>query len=658
MQQLSDKCFEQLDRIVKAINNLKNEGSQNETIAKRIDLLILGMGLVENAFNELMRFKDLNVTFDIPSVITYDFKCSDYANKFYRQSAIIIDMWILTKSKTPLNVKFSENHLLFVQLNKRMMEISARWHCERFINVFEFDTPVANRAFPQRKPLLDECIFFLDKMIQNQMMVQVTENIKPIKIVFSVQPNGGKSFIANIYSCIVTCLAQIYYKTSGILRMSNNMANACGFSNQCMAMIQNEKIATIFPEYKSYFQTAKSTILEKSSAEEWKMVGLNPRIRASFFARGRDTAINSIRIFLALVIDDLSDGVDQMSNDEAHKAMNTKYEIDMESRKDNETVPELIVGTMFNEFDVPNTLIKKLEDAGLLFKSKKFPNVRHTADYSVVIITVDCYDEKGNSRAPELISTEKLKEKQNALKPFEFDLVYRQIRSSREPRVFDYNNLMTYRSLPKTLSPYATAVVDPTRTNGNDFFSMPVFRYNEPDGFWYFTDCIYEQKSLGKTSDPQNKFLEKVVKFIIENQIIKFTIENNTSNTLGTIIEEKLKQKNYTSCKINEIYTSRIKGKGKGHSSKMQRILDQEATIIRNIVFPAPALFPPNHRMTLFMEHLTRYDTKDFSYNRKNHDDAPDSMAIFSEYYLFNKQNRLSVIGGCSKKSIFGGNYG
>ena len=655
MSELSYGIFDNIDSVIKSINNLKNEGTGNKTIAKRIDLLLIGMTFVEKAFNQLMQFKELNTRFDIPSTITYDFRCSEYAEKFYKQSDLIITIWINESNNKTLNTTMLEKNIKFLNLNKRMMEISARWHCERFINVFEFDTPIENRAFPKRKPLLEECIFFLDKMIQNQMKVGVKEHIKPKKIVFAVQPNAGKSFIANIYSNIATCLAQLYYNTSGILRMSNNMGNAMGFSNQCMAMIRNDKIASIYPEYKPYFKDAKPRILEKSTAEEWKMVGLDPRIRASFFARGRETAINSIRIFVALVIDDLSDGVEQMSNDEAHKDMTTKYEIDMESRKDNEDVPELIAGTMFNEFDVPNTLIKKLEDKGLLIKSKKYPNVRHTEDFSVVVIAVDCFDEKGKSRAPLLISTEKLLEKQASLKPFEFDLVYRQIRSSREPRIFDYNNLMTYRTLPQTLSPYGVAVLDPTRKTGNDYFSLPVFRYNEPDGFYYFVDCIYEQKSLGKTSDPKNVFLEKVVDFIIKNKLVKFTIENNTSNTIGTILEEKLTQKGYTSCKITEIYTARIKGKGNSHSSKMQRILDQEATIIRNIVFPASGLYPQNHRMAQFMEHFTRYDTKDFSYNRKNHDDAPDSMAIFSENYLFNRANRLSSIGGFSKKRLFGG---
>lgn len=649
MSQLSRDIFKTIDNVIEAINKLNREGSPMASLNSRVELLMGGMGLIERAFDKLLEFKEYNNTYIIQDLIQYDYDLAEYAEKFYRQGSYVLDV-LQNRENHYTDAIYNKSLYKLLNITKKMMCISARWHIERFINVYEFDTAVENRAFAKRKPLLQECIFFADRMIATQMGIRFKDNIHPLTIIFAVQPNGGKSFVVNIYSNIALCLHRLYKNTSGILRMSNNMSNALGFSNQCKSMIEDAKIATIYPEFKKYFLETKPRILEKSTAEEWKLADLDAKNRASFFARGRESAINSIRIFVALTIDDLSDGFEQMNNDDAHKDMTTKFEIDMDSRKENESVPTFIAGTMFNEFDVPNTLIRKLEEAHLLIQSKVFRNVRHTPDYSTVVVAVDCFDEKGESVAPELISTAKLKEKQDALKPYEFDLVYRQIRASREPRIFEYGNLLTYRELPKGLSDVAVAVLDPTRKNGNDYFSLPVFRLNERDNLYYFTNCIYEQKSLGKTSDPKNVFLEKVVKFIIDNQIVKFTIENNTSNTIGTILEEKLKEKGYTSCKIDEIYTARLKGK---KSSKMQRILDQEATITRNIVFPEAKLFPPLHPMSIFMEHFTRYDAKQQS-NQKNHDDAPDSVAIFSQYYLFNRQTRYSQITGFSKLRLWG----
>lgn len=651
MVEIIDEYSKILDEKFKQINGLKKEGSAMETLHKRVDLLSFCMAVVERSAQKLIIFKETNKDYSVKQVIEYDFYLCDYAERLYVQSSKVIEVIIANINNLAVQMIPMQKKDTFLKLSKLMMEISARWHIERMINVYEFDTPTENRAFPKRKPLLQECIFFADRMNATKMGIKFKDGIMPRKIIFAVQPSAGKSFIANVYSLMSLCLHTIYYKTSGILRMSNNSSNAMGFSDQIKAMIENDKIATIYPEFKRYFKDGKPKILEKGTSEEWKIAGLDPRIRASHFARGRDSAINSIRIFVALIIDDLSDGFDQMNNDEAHQGMTTKYYVDMESRSESEDLPIFILGTMFNEFDIQNTMISKLEMEGELIKDNKFRDVRRTPDYSTVVITVDCFDEKKQSYAPKLISTNKLVERQNSLKAYEFDLVYRQIRSSREPRIFDYGNLKLYSTLPENLTGRRIAVLDPTRKNGGDFFSLPIMDFNtDPnDNDAYFIDCIYEQKSLGKLSDPTNQFLMKVVKFLINNNVKEFYIENNTSNTIGMIFEEKFREMQYQ-CKINEFYTT----KERGMKNKLERILHEEATITSNIRFPKPSTFPPLHRMSQFMTDFTRFDSKLEGSNKKQHDDAPDSISIFSKRCLFNRQNRFSTINaGFSKGKLF-----
>ena len=499
MEILVDNYSKILDEKFKQINNLKKEGSTMETIGKRVDLLSFCMAIVERAENELIVFKsNYKNLFNTTDVIHYDFYLSDYAERLYIQGTKIREIILQHLNHPAIKMIPMNKKETFLKLLKLMMEISARWHIERIINVFEFDTPVENRAFPKRKPLLQECIFFADRMNATKMGIKFKDGIMPKKIIFAVQPSAGKSFVANVYSLMSLCLHHIYFKTSGILRMSNNSSNAEGFADQIKAMIENDKIALIYPEFAQYFSTGKPKILEKSTSGEWKLADLDPRIRASHFARGRDSAINSIRIFVGLIIDDLSDGFDQMNNDEAHQAMTRKYYVDMESRGESDDLPVFILGTMFNEYDIQNTMISTLENEEGLKKDPNFRDVRATPDYSTVVIEVDCFTESNESYAPLLISTAKLKQRQNSLKAYEFDLVYRQIRSSREPRIFDYKNLKTYKKIPETLRPNKIAVLDPTRRNGGDFFSLPLFAYDTVDNDPYFIDCIYEQKSLGK----------------------------------------------------------------------------------------------------------------------------------------------------------------
>ena len=646
-----DTYFSYINGYIKQINALNKNKNSLTTIEQRVDLLTISMELVNKSQSELLTYKQYNKGKNIPEVINIDYKISEYANRLWCACEKVIDFFqknIEHLQKNGVTVKKRTN---FLVLAKKMLAISARWDIERCINVYEFDLPNDSKAFPKRKPLLKDVIFYANRMNATKLGIKFDDGIMPTRIIFAVQPNSGKSFVVNIYSLISICMHAIYYNTSGILRLSNTGTNACNFSDQIKAMIENEKIAEIFPEFKKYFSTGKSRILEKSLSDGWKLADLDPRITASHFARGREATINSIRIFALLAIDDLSDGYEQMNNDEAHKEMTDKFFVDMRNRKDSGKIPDFIVGTMFNEFDIQNTMINKLEIAGKLITDPNNDNIQYTKDFSTIIIRLDCYDKNGNSIAPDLISTEELKEVQENMKPYQFDLVYRQIRSSREPRLFDWANLTTYKDKDADyLSKTARAVVDPTRKSGNDYFSMPVLRTNNKTGKDRLVDAIHCQKSLGKVSDPKNEFLFKVCKFIIENRIVNLTIENNTSNTLGSFVEQKLKEMGYNSCKIEEIFASKKKGK----ETKLQRILSQEATIVANIEFPDRSILKPQTDLALFMDHFTRFDSKENIGKKCNPDDAPDSLAMYADKYLFNKSNRFSSITTFKRKSLWG----
>ena len=644
-----DYYFDNVNKLIKQVNSLNKNKDILKTLSDRVDLLLLCMTLIEKCQNHYLEFKQLNKNVNPHDIIGIDFEISQYANRLYGASLKVIEVFIkhaAVLDKYGVSIKKRTD---FLALSKKMLVIAARWDIERCINVYEFDMPNESKAFPKRKPLLQDVIFFANRMNATKLGIKYEDGIMPKRIIFAVQPNSGKSFVVNVYSLLSICMHAIYYNTSGILRLSNNGTNACGFSDQIKAMLENEKITEIFPEFKKYFATGKPKILEKSPSDEWKLFDLDPRIRASHFARGRDSAINSVRIFVLLAIDDLSDGFEQMNNDEAHQAMTDKFYVDMKNRKEGGDIPDFIVGTMFNEFDIQNTMINKLEVAGDLITDPKNDNIQYTKDFSCVVIRIDCYDKKGNSIAPDLISTEELKEVQENMKPYQFDLVYRQIRSSREPRIFDWSVLKTYTKLPKTLMNTAVAVLDPTRKSGNDFFSLPVFRLDTESNDYFFTNCIYTQKSLGKVSDPTNSFLRRVVRFIIDNNITKFTLENNTSNTLGAFIEDELKREGYRSCKIEEIFST----SKKGQETKLQRILSQEATIVNNIRFPHKSILKPQTEIAQFMEHFTRFDSKENVGKKGNPDDAPDSVAMFADKYLFNRANRLASVTGIKKSNLF-----
>ena len=637
-----DECT----NLIAKINKLPSK-STTAALKTRAEMLLVAMGYLSDGFKKFIEFKNVDTKTGKKELIQLDYGISTLANRLYKASKFLMD--VFRKKEASAEAIFAKWFNKFITLTNTMLAISARWDIERFINFYELDLEPEDKAYPKRKPLLETPIFFMNRMNATKMGVNFADGIMPKRIIFAVQPSSGKSFIVNVYSIISTMLHRIYYRTSGILRMSNSGENAETFSIQIMNMIKNHKIVDIYPELSEYYDDNKCYIFERETLSEWKLKGLNPKIGASYYARGRESAINSKRIFVALIIDDLSDGVDQMNNDEAHKKMWSKYQLDMDSRKEDDSLPELIVGTMFNEFDVQNQIIRGLEEKGELIDSDKFYCTRYTKDYKTIVITIDCYDAKGASIAPKLISTEKLKEKQENTKPYEFDLVYRQKRASREPREFDKNNLKFYKTIPETASKVAKASLDPTRKSGSDWFVMPVC-VDGNDGYWYFKSCICQQKSLGNLADPENKFLDEVVDFIIENNITKLSLENNTSNTIGTLLDEHLRAKDYRICEIDEFFSS----SKRGAETKVQRILNQASVIREYIRFPERELYSANSDMGRFMEMFTGWDSKNNIGRRINPDDCCDSMAMFSKENILNTENTTSELVTIEKYKIFG----
>lgn len=567
-------------------------------------------------------------------IINFDNKVSKFADFVYRKMNLMFsDASIKTISQDKI--------VKFIEKRNQMLYIASRWNTLRVMEVFDLGRDLKKQKVPRRLPLLVEPCFCYDRVLETALGIFHEDGFNPNRGVICMPPSSGKTYAANVYTDLMLMHFWLRYGESGIIRMTNNSTNAQNYGNQCATMIEDSVWQMIFPEIWKYKnQKGQMDCFKNRSAEKLLLKDCNPEVSDSIFMFGAEAGINGKRSMLGAILDDLSNGVDDMDNDELHKKLTDKTMSDVMDRSDDDNSPIIVQGTMYNQYDTQNTFIEMWEKRGMK-KIARFRFIKVTNDGKCFTCLVDIEDENGKSIAKELYSDYKLSEKreyfQSRGKPYVYNLIYRQRKDSREPKTFGLDNLVlyNYRRRSDNLDKYAVTMADTTRRSGNDFFAMPIFRFNPETGRYRLVDCIFEQKSLGIVDDPKNAFAEKICKKIVAESIIEFCLESNTSNTASALLKEICRKEGYISCKFRDRYTAK---RGKT-SSKVVRILNMEETIKNHIEFPDPNTLPQNSPLFLFMSYLTSWNSKE-GQKKTNPDDAPDSLAMFVEEFIFKKQRK------------------
>ena len=654
-EQFDIECKHCIDSINKSRQHINELTKKNEPIRffdDRLKLLLMGATSIIEGQKLYLDFAARNPNEGVSDVVRFDYTLSYLANKFYIALDQQLEYYISNRAKVGLDFISPQTLIDAANKQRELLYIAARWYTQRFVEVQDLRRDEKKKKIPRRLPLLHDVMPCFDRILAVKMGITFKDGFNPTRLVVCMPPSGGKTFEANAYTCLMLAHHQIRYAETGMIRMTNNFDNAKIYGKQVYGMMVDNNFCRIFPEFLIY-RTAggNNKIFEYESEERYLLKDCSPECPNSLFLIGRDGGINGKRSQLGSIIDDLSDGQDTMDNDELHKKTTDKIMGDVDDRNEDDTSPIIIMGTMYNEFDVQNAFISQWEAIGLV-QHPELKNVRYTKDGRYAICLVDVEDENGHSIAPELYPDEKLQRKKEYFisrnKPYVYNLIYRQQRDSREPKPFSDDTLMHYiwGELPEGVEKYSLSIMDLTRKNGNDFFANPYLRYNPEDGLYYLTDAIFEQRSLGLVNDPKNEFRDKVCRKIIDSNTIECCIENNTSNTTGTLLKEHCKELNYKSCKFRERYTSKRYATG----GKAQRILNMVETIKNYIVFPDKKSLPVGHPLYLAMDQLNNWSDKDTS--RNNHDDFPDVLSMFAEEFIF-KRATTSEVTGIDKIAIF-----
>lgn len=621
-----------LDTQIEKLANIKTENDKFNFAMYLTEYVIKGQQMYLNAERSI-------ATQDI---ICFDNFISKFACILYETMENLLEKFILRKSKTPISV---EQIGELLDNRNKMLFISARWNTLQVMRVFDMDRERNKQKVPRRLPLLVEPCFCYDRVLETALGILHEDGFNPNRGVTCLPPSSGKTYVANCYTNLMTMHFWLRYGESGLIRMTNNGDNAHNYGDQCAKMIEDKVWINIFPEMRKYINAKGQLDCWKNrSVEKLLLKDCNPEVSDTIFMFGVEAGINGKRSMLGAVLDDLSNGIDDMDNDELHKKITDKVMSDVMDRSDDDNSPILIQGTMYNQYDTQNSFIDIWDKKGL----KKVPRLKFTKvtpDGKCFTCLVDIEDKSGKSIAPDLYTEEKLISKrtyfENRGKPYVYNLIYRQKRDCREPKTFDLKFLSTYdfRKVEKNLlDKYSVTMVDTTRTNGNDFFVMPIMKKNLQNGKYRLVDCIFEQKSLGIDADKDNVFAKKVCRKIIDSNLVECCLESNTSNTSSALLKMICNAMGYKSCKFRDRYT---RGKGKG-SNKITRILNMEETIKDNLELPNPDTLPNGHPLRLFMQHLCNWSSLE-GQKKTNPDDVPDCLAMFAEEFVYKKPRKGTI---------------
>jgi len=480
------------------------------------------------------------------------------------------------------------------KLYMKMYALCGRRDLECFIDYMESDR--VYRVLDSRRSVLMPFVDSLNRLLYDDKLKMV---------VASYPPSTGKSFCMNYFTAF--CFGIDI--NNSVLRISYSDDLVSGFSRSIKDIISSQLFADIFPNFVLY----GGKVFDKDKETDWKIKGAD--LITNHYARTRGGPITGVRANTAIIIDDITKGAEEATSVDVHNNIYNKWTTEWINRYDNRPnkprTKFVVAGTMWCPDDLLNRVREDEEKYSKLKASKKYKYVWETDD--AIFIRIPALDENDESTCPSVSSTQEYLRLRDKMDPYLFSCVYQQDPIAPSGLEFNWDLINTYTTLPRDengiqlCSEYTFASLDPAR-KGKDYVSMPIHANNNFN--YYMVDVLYQQKAMTELYD-------SIVDKIISNKVIKLALENNTDVSLKEVLEMKLKEKQYPFCEIVEKYATVVKEK---------RIKDTRGIIKRQIYFKEKNLISPNSEYGKFMKDFTTYS---FDYPNK-HDDAPDSLALFT----------------------------
>lgn len=487
-----------------------------------------------------------------------------------------------------------ENMALFFDYYKRAYCFCARRDFECFVDYIEWNMP--RKVLANRRNVLKPYVDALNRIAFDDRLQY---------LVVSYPPSMGKSYLATLF----TAWGYGISINNSVIRMSYSDELVLGFSRTVKGIISSPEFAEIFPLFKLY--NGKPFEVERES--DWKIKNANVP-KSNHIARTRNGSTTGERASFAIIFDDMTKGAEEANSESVHRGIYDKWNTEWWNRRDGVRCKFIFVGTQWTPEDILNRIIEDRNKISTLQPTDN-PYVMESEDKSTIVIRVPMLDENHKTTCSEVYPQQIAEQIEQNTDPFLFSCVYQQNPIAPTGRELSWECLQTYIEPPDDLAPYCMAVID-TKRKGKDNLNMFICK---PDGHGkhYLWDAIFSKK-------PMQSLYNDIIEKIILHRITTLVIENNTDESLKTLLDDRLKARGVYWCKILEKYNT---------VKKETRIKDNLWTILTLIIFKDKSIVKPNTDLGRLMDNITKYS---FDYPNK-FDDGPDGTALYASEIILGK---------------------
>ena len=405
--------------------------------------------------------------------------------------------------------------------------------------------------------------------------------------------------------------------------------------NNLVSLMLSRQFAKVFPYYEK-FECQKDKLFAFCAAKDGVFKINGSKQPKNFLICTKNSDTNGVRCDY-LYLDDITQRRDMANITMHEKDIHSFTHEWLERRAKDDYFGVIASGTTYSQFDILSHIRRK----GGGENAVKSPVNKYTSvaksDFIKegtlsVFVCVPLLDyETDESTYPKKISTFKARKKREE-SPTEFWAMDMQKPLPPESSPFYFTKLRQYETLPAigecNRTDTCVGVLD-TKRRGKDFLSMPIFfEADDPEregqSAFFLVDWLYDDR-------PMKDLIPFIVSKIIQHKITRFLVERNTEECIETLLQDKLRERGYTSCVIEEVYST---------EPKDRRIMAAEGDMKSKIIYPKYGLYAPSNDIGKAMMNVYGY-----SYTGTNaHDDAPDSLALFAKRFIMNATQKYAKV--------------